>query len=141
MPATPTIEDVTLEYQDALRRVCRCRLRLFRHASLTVALATDESNRHACNSVTNTVEEIATAVCAQFGADPARLILIEHYDDREWRAQMRARHRRVVTPMSRDHGETFDLVKLRWDSTRFGEPDWERITKAQAEAFAGSPLP
>ena len=136
--------DTVITYPGLHERPAQCHIRIFDQAAGNVVLiATDIGDANPGASVTNTIERIATEVCHRYGLDPARLTVVEHYDDRR-------------TPgafsFGRENGESFDVVTFRRmpatdsagaiaDGAMFAAPMWRRIRKEQAEALAGQPLP
>ncbi|MGH9436518.1 MAG: hypothetical protein ACRD22_01155 [Terriglobia bacterium] len=81
--------------------------------------------------------------------NPARLVVVEHYDDRPARVRASARARRILD-IGREQGESFDLVtfdagieRLREVAAgvRRYEPIWKHTTKTAVEDLIGGYLP
>jgi hypothetical protein len=100
-------------------------------------LITDRSEKHHCPSVTNSIEELIDALLlAHQEIRRDRLVVIEHYDNLSlWRPV-------VSEAVPHNARETFDLVSLSHGADgRACDPDWKRVTKAEAEQWTGSTLP
>jgi hypothetical protein len=132
-----TREDFDFSYTDLLNRRATHRVRIFAGASWTTILVTDLTEKHACPSVTNSVEELINALLRERPEiRRERTVVIEHYDDR---SRGLAGSRPSATWAASD---TFDLVSFSVDSQgRVCEPDWRRITKVEAEQWVGARLP
>lgn len=129
--------DFEFSYVDILHRRATHRVRLFNPGGWTTILVTDLTDKYACPSVTNSIEELINAL---LGERPEirqeRMVVIEHYDDRASRLPCA---KRSATWQA---AETFDLVSFSVDRrSRLCEPDWKRITKTQAEEWTGVRLP
>jgi hypothetical protein len=136
--------DTIITYPGLHGRPAQCQIRVFDQAGGdAVLVATDIGDANPGASVTNTIEHIATEVCRRYRLDPARLTVVEHYDDRR-------------TPraflLGRENGESFDVVTFRRmpatagdgtiaEGAMYAAPMWRRINKQQAEALVGQPLP
>jgi hypothetical protein len=133
----PVPVDYECSYADGLGRRAAHRVRIFTPGAWTTVLVTDLSEKHHCPSVTNSIEELVDALLvAHPEIRPERLVVIEHYDDRSsWRRIVSW----VVPPATH---ETFDLVSLsRSADGKVSDPNWKRVTKAEAEQWAGAALP
>ncbi len=153
--STLRVDSPAFEYPDPRHgRAARCHLRLYEQGNGEVVLvATDLGDANPGASVTNTIEAIATAACLAFDVDPARLTVVEHYDDR--RADR-------ADAIGRTDGESFDVVSFRrvprprgaarpavvgWPGedgrggNAFEGPHWKRISRHTAEALIGQALP
>lgn len=149
----------------------RCHVRVFAQgAGDAVLLVTDLGDANPGASVTNAAEIIVTAAVRRYGLDPARLTVVEHYDDRWTRDAAGERQRRTALELARiadrDEGESFDVVTFAHVPAApmatasaagpapsfaadadplagdgFGGPMWRRVTKHQAEALLGQALP
>lgn len=130
------VADYEFSYTDRLARRATHRIRIFRPGTWTTVLITDRSVKHRCPSVTNSIEELIDALLqAHPEIHRERLVVIEHYDDR-------SSSRPVVSgarpPTTR---ETFDLVSFsRGEDGYACDPNWKRVTKAEAEQWTGSTL-
>ena len=112
-------------------RAGRCHVRVYdQGAGDVVLLLTDLGDENPGASVTNAVEIIATAAARRYRLDPARLTVLEHYDDR-WTAGADGRRRRTAAELAqlvgRDAGESFDVVTFghvpaRRDAVGVGDP-------------------
>lgn len=129
--------DDEFSYADRLGRTAIHRIRIFTPGAWTTVLVTDLSEKHHCPSVTNSIEELVDALLlAHPEIRRERLVVIEHYDDRSsWQ--------RFVSWAARPTGrETFDLVSFPHGADGHAcDPDWKRVTKAEAEQWAGAALP
>ena len=132
-----TSVDYEFSYADRLGRRATHRVRVFTPGAWTTVLVTDRSEKHHCPSVTNSIEELIDALLV---AHPEirreRLVVIEHYDNRSsWRPVVTG----AAPPATK---ETFDLVSFsRGTDGHVCDPDWKRVTKAEAERWTGSTLP
>ena len=129
--------DCEFAYLDGLRREAAHRTRLFDNGAWATLIITDMSHRHTCPSITNSIEELMNAFLREHPEITyERLVVIEHYDDCE-----RNQGKRRRDQSGRD--EEFDLVSFEPEAVtgRLKNPDWKRITKHEAEQWAGSSLP
>lgn len=129
--------DYEFSYVDQLGRRATHRVRIFTPGAWTTVLVTDLSEKHHCPSVTNSIEELIDALLvAHPEIRQERLVVIEHYDDRSsWR-------RVVAWAAPTTTKETFDLVSFsRGVDGKVSDPNWQRVTKAEAEQWAGSAVP
>lgn len=132
-------------------REMKFRARIFERPPMMVALLTDLGPENPGCSLTNGIEYAVAAVLQRWPEiPPARLVVVEHYDDRETREQLAARYHRGPL-LARENGESFDLVafgvslealreKTLQDWGRV-EPDWKRTTKAMVQHLIGEELP
>lgn len=89
-------------------------VRIFENASWNVVVITDRSSQFVCSSITNSIEECANRLLEAYPELKLKpLIWIEHYDE---------------------HPEEWDIVTFDLG------PHWKRITKNEAEDWAGSVL-
>jgi hypothetical protein len=128
------------------------RCRIFENPPITIALLTDLDDANPGPSITNSIEHAVGAVLRRWPEiDAARLVIVEHYDDRPTRARVAQKFRRCVD-IGRENGESFDLVTfdaemkaLRDQSARLcrspREPHWKHTTKANVEDLIGGRLP
>lgn len=120
--------DCEFAYRDCLAH----HVRLFDNCAWATLIITDMSQRYTCPSVTNSIEELMNAFLREHPeVKYERLVIIEHYDDRG--------------EPCRDQGgrdEEFDLVSFEPEAVTgmLKNPDWKRITRQQAEQWAGSSL-
>lgn len=101
------MEQYRLEFKAENGYPSACNITIHRAIQLVIAEEIGEGQ-----SVTNACELIATEVLKRFGLDPGRMLFIEHYP---------AAQRPV-------YGESFDLVRFRWDGKRFRNPDWKHLS-------------
>ena len=136
-----------------------------------VVVLTDLGDENPGASVTNAVETIVTTAVRRYALDPIRLTVVEHYDDRLTREVDGGPRRRTEAELARligrAGGESFDVVTFSHVPTartatavvaagagpgagtdvdplagdEFAGPAWRRISKRQAEALVGQPLP
>jgi len=124
---------------------CRVRVYAGTQASggLPVVIVTDPPS-NAGPSVTNTIEQLAAEILSRYvpemdGLEPP-FVLVEHTPDRGCRSDA----------LDAEH---FDLVSFahwrprpRWQGPRrgmmqsFGEPDWQRVSRAEVEQLLGQEL-
>ncbi|HEX7362289.1 MAG TPA: hypothetical protein VF283_17495 [Bryobacteraceae bacterium] len=132
------------------RREMRFRARLFRNEPMTIALLTDLGDDNPGLSITNGIEYAVGAVLQRWPEiNPARLVIVEHYDDRLAHTRASTRARRILET-GRENGESFDLVtfdaaieRLREVAVgvRRYEPIWKHTTKTAVEDLIGAHLP
>lgn len=131
------LSDYEFSYSDRLGRRATHRVRIFTPGTWTAVLITDCSEKHHCPSVTNSVEELIDALLLTHPViRRERLVVIEHYDDRSsWRPF-------VAGAAMSAAKETFDLVSFSYGTDGHAcNPNWNRVTKADAERWTGSTLP
>jgi hypothetical protein len=84
--------DCEFSYLDLLHRKAAHRTRLFDNGAWATLIITDMSRRRTCPSVTNSIEELMNAFLREHPEIKyERLVIIEHYGDREWNQSMRRR--------------------------------------------------
>jgi hypothetical protein len=118
-------------------REMKFRVRLYENDPWTVALMTDLGDANPGCSLTAAAEYAIPAVQAYWPHRAARLIFVEHYDDRPHTRALAVRHRRPVEMLGRINGESFDLVSLETPT----RPRWKRTTKEKVEELIGGRLP
>ena len=148
-----------------------CHVRVFdQGVGDAVLLVTDLGDENPGASVTTAAVVVVTAAVRRYGLDPARLTVVEHYDDRRARDASGERRHRTALELAqiagRQEGESFDVVTFAHVPTacmgtagtarlalpagtdadpltgdEFGGPEWRRITKRRAEALVGQALP
>jgi hypothetical protein len=134
-------------------RIMTVRARIFKNQytdPMTIALLTDTGDDNPGPSITNGILHAVKAVLERWpDIDPARLVVIEHYDDREKLKTLASKHSRAVSLLGRpDYGESFDLVTFDGGMqavTRLSlgqdlEPHWKRIRKDEAQTLCCYPL-
>jgi hypothetical protein len=129
--------DFEFNYTDRLRREATHRVRIFSLLPWTTLLITDMTERYACASVTNSIEDLVNALLVEHPEiRRGRMVVIEHYDYRPRQSASSG-----VRPILKER-ESFDLVSFhaRTDGLLY-EPDWKRITKTRAEEWIGCQLP
>ena len=159
MPETATatiaqpIHDTSIFTPAMHRRPMAFRTRIYENPPFTVALLTDIGDANPGCSITNGIEYAVAAVLEHWPElNPARLVIVEHYDDREKLRQIAAKYRRMVVyeqSIGRENGESFALVGFRWRNAPTdwhnlnlpGEPHWKATTKAEVEELIGGALP
>lgn len=169
--STLTIDNPHFDYPAGpYPRAGRCHVRVYdQGAGECVLLLTDLGDENPGASVTNAVEIIVTAAVRRYGLDPARLTVVEHYDDRLTREADGGPRRRTEAELAdligRDAGESFDVVTFGHvpaaqtaaiavaggsdagadgdplAGDEFAGPEWRRISKQKAEALVGQALP
>ena len=119
------------EYLDGVKHKTLVHVRLYRAHGWTTVLATDRSSTHHCRSITNSVEEFATAALLHYALDPLRVVWIEHYDGEPLYA-----HRRWFRER-----ETFDFVTFnKLDSGRYEDAIWKHTTREIAQQWTGEEI-
>jgi hypothetical protein len=115
-------------------------------------LLTDLGDENPGLSITNGIEYAVSAVLKRWPEiNSARLVVIEHYDNRPAGALASERVRRVLD-IGRENGEPFDLVtfgvglealRLRKQANvaQPSRPLWKHISKADVESLVGGSLP
>jgi hypothetical protein len=128
------------------------RARIFQNEPMTIALLTDLGDKNPGLSITNGIEYAVRAVLKRWPDIPAaRLVVMEHYEDRPARAQAPERLRRVLE-RGRENGQSFDLVTfgIGFEALRSqaqvgiaqpSQPFLKRASKADFERLIGGPLP
>lgn len=134
--ADATSTDYEFSYTDKLRRRATHRVRTFQNHSWTTILITDLSHQFICPSVTNSIEDLVNDLLRErVDIRRDRMVVIEHYDHR---------HQGALSGYGKsfpEEQETYDLVSFQVSPDRkLLEPDWKRITKAQAEEWIGCSL-
>lgn len=130
--------DSEFSYLDCLKREATHRVRIFENVAWTTILITDLSTRYVCPSVTNSLEDLINAFLADHREiREARMVVIEHYDDRPFGGPGSRRGLGDVA-----EPESFDLVSFskRADGSLY-DPQWKRIAKQEAERWTGVKLP
>ncbi len=96
------------------------RVRVFRlKTGLDVLIATElDDEENPGPSITNTIENLATAAVEAFGLDPERLTVYQHYDYR------------AAAYQPNGEAETFDEVTFEWQEETGSRPQWRRRTRA-----------
>lgn len=108
--AIPICDEVVSALAWRHRREMRFRARLFRNEPMTIALLTDLGDENPGPSITNGIEYAVGEVLRRWPEiKPARLVTVEHYDDRPARARASTRVRRILD-LGREDGESFDFV-------------------------------
>jgi hypothetical protein len=101
----------------------RCGLKIVTKKDETIVIVSELFEANPGTSVTSFIAGLATIIVKEFGLDPAKTRFIEHCPDRGSKL---------------DHyRESFDLVRLRWDGTQYGDPEWERIPKTAVDTMIG----
>lgn len=114
--STLAIDNPRFEFPaGAYPRAGRCHVRVYdQGGGECVLLLTDLGDENPGASVTNAVETIATAAVRRYALDPARLTVVEHYDDRFTReadgGPRRHTEAELARLIGRDAGESFDVV-------------------------------
>ena len=146
------IHDEVLSTPALNRRVMQFRARIYGGQPMIVALLTDLGDANPGASITNGVE---FAVCAVIERWPslnlARLVVVEHYDDREERDRLQAQGRSTQwVDIGLSEGETFDFVQANYpwsvfaeafDQQRTPEMKWKSANKREVEDLIGGKLP
>ncbi len=148
--------DVILSTPALHRNEMKFRARIFENPPLTIALLTDLGDENPGCSITNGIESAVATVLERWpDINPARLVIVEHYDDREDIQRLAAKYGRYHAEQSfigRENGESFDLVtfgqgfeavleRARRNPGRAVEPVWKRIPKSEVERLIGEVLP
>lgn len=158
MSANTRTEVVSPAYDEVLstpafhRRAMKFRARIYEGQPVLVALLTDLDYANPGATITNGIEFAVRAVIERWPSlNLARLVVVEHYDDREERARLRAKGRSThVIDIGREEGETFDYVQARcpwsefaaaFDQRRDPDVQWKPATKGEIENLIGGKLP
>lgn len=138
-----------------------CHLRIYDQGGGDAVLVLTELADNPGASVTNAIELIVTAAVRRYGLDPARMRVIEHHDDR------RAPGPPVIARRESEGLEDFDEVTFAHVPAQrpvvdgeghgahasgdpdgdlphdcmFSGPSWRHLSRRQAEAMIGQPLP
>jgi hypothetical protein len=154
-----TVEAITPIHDEVLstpalhRRVMQFRARIYEsQAPMTVALLTDWGDANPGASITNGMEFAMRAVIERWPhLNLARLIAVEHYDEREERDRLLAQGRSTnLLDKTREDGETFDFVQTAYpwpeyatafDERRDLDMTWKPATKREIENLIGGKLP
>lgn len=153
------IHDEILSTAALHRNLMQFRVRIFENPPFTVVLLTDLDDANPGCSVTNGIEWAVAAVLEKWRAlNRARLVIVEHYDDREKIRRIAAKRYKYLSPESafaaverdyfigRKNGETFDLVSFGavnpiTKQHEANAPHWKPSSKAEVEALIGGALP
>lgn len=108
-----------------------CGLRLFTAPTGDSVVIATELPDNPGMRLTNAAEEVAGAVCQDFGLDPERLVWIEHYPERL--AGDNYGHQ--------SEPATFDAVTFTWDGQQFSNPQWRPLAPAELAFLTGVTLP
>ena len=152
MIAVP-VHDQVLSTADLHKREMKFRARVFFREPLHVLLLTDIGSDNPGASITNGMEfAVPTALKLWPDLEPARLVVVEHYD---YRSEPNYRPRSFLVADSRAP-ETFDLVTFdggikglttarywvhgMWPHP-LGEVHWKPFSKDQTEKLIGGKLP
>lgn len=113
----------------------RCVLEIYANNNKVIAIASEVDNPG--TSITNCAENLATLVLRHImgfpeghkvnsnsflPVRPENFVWIEHY------------------PSGKKQNETFDLVQLTWDGSRFHSPKWKRLPLETVERMTGENL-
>jgi hypothetical protein len=134
------------------RHTMKFRARIYQGQPVIVALLTDLGDDNPGASITNDIEFAVRAVIERWPEiNLARLVVVEHYDDREERKRLLAQRRSThVLDVGREHGETFDLVQANclwsefaaaFDQRRKLAVTRKHTTKPEIEDLIGGKLP
>ena len=108
---------------------CDCVCNLEIHQNLVIITEREDNEG---TSITNMAEQLATAICQQFGIAPARLIWIEHYPPTmDGRFQMHAESWNLVFFNLRGGGH-FDTDPMGFS---FSNPRWVHIDQKIVSAL------
>jgi hypothetical protein len=152
-PAAVTpIHDEVLSTPALHRRTMKFRARIYEGQPVIVALLTDLGNDNPGASITNGIGYAVRAVIERWPSlNLARLVVVEHYDDREERKRLLAQRRPThVLDIGREEGETFDFVQASCPWSEFAAAfDQQRdlkvrrkhATKREIEDLIGGKLP
>jgi hypothetical protein len=97
-----------------------CHLDLHQRDDCVIAVAT-ELHDNAGASITNTTEDLATAIVQQFDLDPATTTFVEHYNAYSYSAE-------PSLVAIKQHPDTYSLVSFIWKENRATSPQWSHLT-------------
>lgn len=115
---TRLIYDRRFTYREPFGSVTT-RARVFRLGSgLDVLIATElDDDENPGASITQTIENLATEAVEEYGLDPERLAVYQHYDYR------------AAAYKPNDEPETYDEVTFEWVDGRARRPQWHRRSR------------
>jgi hypothetical protein len=111
--------DRVYDYRGEWDTPSRCGLKIVIKGDEGIVIVSELFEENPGTSVTGFIAGLATVIVNEFGLDPEKTRFIEHCPDRGSKL---------------DHyQESFDLVRLRWNGSRFADPEWERITQESVD--------
>jgi hypothetical protein len=110
----------------------RCSVQIFDGGERTVAVATELPARDV--RLVDVIEHLATELCRQGHANPARLLLVQHEPGR-------AAEPREVSAVGAVRPPRFELVALAREGDAFARPIWAPLSRAQLEEMIGRDFP
>ena len=84
-----------------------------------LAIATEIYRQNPGTPVTEWVAPLATDIMKHASATPDQFLFIEHTPDLKSKLSF--------------YGETFDLVDFDWDTDKFANPRWKRLSKEEVD--------
>jgi len=104
-------------YRDALGRLCRCDLHVYRDGDAAVVVASEREDNPGA-SITNTYEYLATGVWQKLGLPIDQVTWMEHYGAQSYGVRI---------------DETFDWVTLERQGDRLVSPAWRPGSRQELE--------
>ncbi len=92
-----------------------------RNDGKVLVIVTEIYRQNPGTAVTECVTSLATTLMQEHNAGPDDFIFIEHSPDLRSKLSF--------------YGETFDLVKFRWDGAAFTDPEWTRVSRDSVDAM------
>jgi len=111
-------------YRDALNRLCRCDLQVYRDGDTAVVVASERADNPG-SSITNSFEYLATGVWQKLGLKFEQTTWVEHYCSESYRFPIE---------------ERIDWVKLDWRDNCLVSPQWRPASRQELEQLIGQPF-
>ncbi len=97
----------------------KCGLKIIKTPQQTIVFATELYESNPGTSVTKWIRNIALQVCNEYLIKPEEIYIIEHISDTGSKLDF--------------YKETFFHVLLSWNGTKFDNPQWISLSKAEVE--------
>jgi hypothetical protein len=112
-------------YRDALGRLCRCDLHVYRDGDAATMVVASEREDNPGASITNTYEYLATGVWQKLRLPIDQVTWMEHYGAQSYGVRI---------------DETFDWVTLERHGDRLVAPAWRPGSRQELEQRSGQPF-
>lgn len=109
--------DKIFEYPGLWDTPSKCGIKIIRHKTNAVVIATELYNENPGTSVTDSITHIAAKICTEESLNPENIIFIEHSPDMKSKMDF--------------WNECFYRVHFNWDDGQFKDQRWETLSKEQ----------